>query len=102
MRTYVDVFSVSNFDLPPGASGVRAGMKYAVVLVDCHSRKEFVYFCKRKSSVPSLLRLFLLQVGTPALFNSHFVVREGVARQMRLHTDGGKELNFLAMEKLLL
>jgi len=77
-------------------------MRCGVVFVDDYSRCQCVFFCKKKSSVPALMRLYLLEVGTPALFGSHFVMSSNAIRQMRVHTDGGNELNSAAVEKLLL
>jgi hypothetical protein len=51
--------------------------------------------------VQGLIRLFLLEMGTHALFGSHFVLHNGF-RQLRIHTDGGGELNSAAVDAILL
>jgi len=98
---HMDVVTLRRLDLPAGVDGARLGMKYGVVFVDDYSRLKRVYFCKGKDEVPALVRLFLLEMGSHAMYGSHFVMRDGF-RQLRIHTDGGKELNSAAMEALLL
>ena len=98
---HMDVVTLRRLDLPAGVDGARLGMKYGVVFVDDYSRLKRVYFCKGKDEVPALVRLFLLEMGSHAMYGSHFVMRDGF-RQLRVHTDGGKELNSAAMEALLL
>jgi hypothetical protein len=98
---HIDVTTVRKQELPSDVDGRHLGMKYAVVFVDDYSRMKKVYFCKAKKDVPSLVRLYLLEVGSHALYGSAFVMHNGF-RQMRIHTDGGKELNSATMEKVLL
>lgn len=98
---HVDVVSVRNLDLPAANDGGRRGFKYGVVFVDDYSRLKRVYFAKEKSEVPALIRLFYLEMGSHAMYGSNFVMYDGF-RQMRIHTDGGKELNSAEMEALLL
>jgi hypothetical protein len=84
---HMDVVSVSLMDLPASVDGSKLGMRYKLVCVDDHSRLKKVYFSKKKGEVPGLIRLFLLEMGTHALFGSHFVLHNGF-RQLRIHTDG--------------
>ena len=98
---HVDVVSVRNLDLPAAVDGSRRGLKYGVVFVDDYSKLKRVYFAKEKSDVPSLVRLFFVEMGSHAMFGSNLVLQRGF-RQMRIHTDGGKELNSVAMEEVLL
>jgi hypothetical protein len=98
---HMDVVSVRNLDLPAAVDGSRRGLKYGVVFVDDYSKLKRVYFAKEKSDVPGLVRLFFMEMGSHAMYGSHFVMHAGF-RQMRIHTDGGKELNSNAMEEVLL
>jgi hypothetical protein len=98
---HMDVVSVRKLDLPAAVDGSRRGLKYGVVFVDDYSKLKRVYFAKEKSDVPGLVRLFFTEMGSHALFGSNFVMHTGF-RQMRIHTDGGKELNSAAMEEVLL
>ena len=86
--THCDLLSVSNIDLPASKTGVRMGMKYAIVFVDDYSRHTRVYFCKHKHEVPKLLRLYFVEMGSHALHASHLLTYTGFAR-CRIHTDGG-------------
>ena len=98
---HVDVVSVRNLDLPAATDGGRRGFKYGLVFVDDFSKLKRVYFAKEKGEVPALIRLFYLEMGSHLMYGSHFVMHDGF-RQMRIHTDGGKELNSAEMEALLL
>ena len=98
---HMDVVSVRNLDLPAAVDGSRRGLKYGVVFVDDYSKLKRVYFAKEKSDVPGLVRLFFTEMGSHAMFGSNLVMQKGF-RQMRIHTDGGKELNSAAMEQVLL
>lgn len=98
---HMDVVSVRNLDLPVAVDGSRRGLKYGVVFVDDYSKLKRVYFAKEKSDVPGLVRLFLIEMGSHAMFGSNFVMHDGF-RQMRIHTDGGKEMNSAAMEEVLI
>jgi hypothetical protein len=62
----MDVVSVSKLDLPGAKtdSALRLGMKYAIVCVDDYSRLKKVYFSKYLASVPRLIRMFLLEMGS--------------------------------------
>jgi hypothetical protein len=99
--THCDLLSVSNIDLPASETGVRMGMKYAIVFVDDYSRHTRVYFCKHKHEVPKLLRLYFVEMGSHALHASHLLTYTGFAR-CRIHTDGGGELNSNSFEQCLL
>jgi hypothetical protein len=99
--THCDLLSISNLDMPATESGVRHGMKYGVVFVDDISRHMRVYYCTHKSEVPRLLRLYFTELGSHALYASHFIVHRGFARH-RIHTDGGTELNSAKFEQCLL
>jgi hypothetical protein len=100
-RTHCDLLSISNLDVPATESGVRHGMKYGVVFVDDFTGHMRVYFCTHKSEVRRLLRLYLTEMGSHALYASHFIVHRGFAHH-RIHTDGGTELNFAKFEQCLL
>jgi hypothetical protein len=99
--THCDLLSISNLDMPATESGVRHGMKYGVVFVDDFSRHMRVYFCTHKSEVPRLLRLYFTEMGSHALYASHFLMHQGFARH-RIHTNGGTELNSAKCEQCLL
>jgi hypothetical protein len=98
---HMDVVSVSLMDLPAGVDGSKLGMRYGLVCVDDHSRLKRVYFSKKKGEVLGLIHLFLLEMGTHVLFGSHFVLHNGF-QQLRIHTDGGGELNSAAVDEILL
>ena len=70
---HMEVVSVRNLDLPAAVDGSRRGLKYGVVFVDDYSKLKRVYFAKEKSDVPGLVRLFFMEMGSHAMFGSHFV-----------------------------
>jgi hypothetical protein len=76
-------------------------MKYGVVFVDDFSRHMRVYYCTHKSEVPRLLRLYFAEMGSHALYASHFVLHAGFARN-NVYTDGGTELSSSQFEQCLL
>lgn len=103
--TYLDVFSVSKFDLPvESIEGKRSGYQYAVLFVDAYSRFRKVYFCKTQEEVPRLARFYLLELGTQAHSGGHFLLGAGFAKYGRrqVHTDGGLPMNSEAFERVLL
>jgi transposase InsO family protein len=69
---YSDVFGPVN---PESMSG----KSYAVVFVDATSRMRFVYFMKRKSEVPTILKQFLIEIAALQIHPT------------RLHSDNGGE-----------
>lgn len=86
----MDLFSVDKFNMPKDQDGQIVGFRYALVCVDDYSRLIRVYFAKKKSDIPDLIRLFLDDMGMRALFGSHLTLHRGFAR---LHCDGGTEFN---------
>lgn len=87
---HMDLFSVDKFNMPKDQDGQIVGFRYALVCVDDYSRLIRVYFAKKKSDIPDLIRLFLDDMGMRALFGSHLTLHRGFAR---LHCDGGTEFN---------
>ena len=71
----------------PFVSSFFGGYKYALVLVDDHTRFKFVYFLKAKSEAPDKIRAFISSMNAHASSNSAAPVRVVGS----LHTDNAGE-----------
>ena len=71
----------------PFVSAFFGGHKYALILVDDHTRFKFVYFMKAKSEAPDKIRSFIASMNSHASLNSAAPIRVVGS----LHTDNAGE-----------
>ena len=71
----------------PFVASFFGGYKYALILVDDHTRFKFVYFLKAKSEAPDKIRAFIASMNSHASSNSPTPVRVVGS----LHTDNAGE-----------
>jgi len=87
---HMDVFQPRWNELPHTAEGVVLTMRYALVIVDDYSRFSRTYFCKKKTELPGLLRLFCEEMGLKRLHAAQFYLHSRL--HPHAHVDGDSVL----------
>jgi len=84
---HMDVVSIRKHEVVRTAEGTALSYEYCLVIVDGYSRYPWTYFCRKKSELPGLLKLFFDDVGINRLQAAHFFIHHGGAPHAHLDGD---------------